>query len=119
MTAMGVWALENKGKTTVTVQSISLPDTRGLRETRAWLVPIQGHTLIGNVTWPPTSPMWAHRAPAAGTVIRPGQALNLVYGVARTAAKGTAGGPVVSYSAGKATYTLNESTGLELAGGNC
>ncbi len=63
--------------------------------------------------------MWAQRSLAAGAVIRPHQTLNLVIGLARTAPKGTGGGPIVSYTAGQATYTLNEQTGVLLAGGSC
>jgi hypothetical protein len=119
MTTMGVWALENASGASVTVQSVSLPNSQGLRETKTWLVPIQGRSLIGNVPWPPTSPEWPKRVQAAGAVIGPHQALNLVLGVARTASKGTAGGPVVSYSTSNGTYTLNEATGLELTAQAC
>ncbi len=45
--------------------------------------------------------------------------MNLVIGVTRTASKGTAGGPSVSYSTSQGSYTVNEVTGIELTAGTC
>jgi len=70
-----------------------------------WVVPIFHTTLIGAVDWPPTARAWALRKRAVGAVVKPGQTLNLVFGVARTTARtGRSDGPSIIYSAGGKTY---------------
>jgi hypothetical protein len=67
-----------------------------------------------------TSPLWAHRVPASGAVIEPGEDLNLVFGLLRTtAADGSSDGPMVVYTAGSSTYTLREKLSLALARTKC
>jgi hypothetical protein len=120
MIAIGDWELKNGSASTVTVQSASLPGEHGLSATKAWLVPIQGQTLIGVAYWPPKSPMWPLRQPAAGAVIRPHQSVNLVFGFAKTSAKnGQAGGPLVTYTANGHTYTLQETFSVLLEAKAC
>jgi hypothetical protein len=56
---------------------------------------------------PATWPTWSKRRPAIGAVIRPGQDLNIVFGLTRTSARaGRALGPVVDYVSER-PYTLD------------
>jgi hypothetical protein len=115
---MGLYVLENTGTIPATVTGISLPpDAHGLTMTSAWLVPIYhdlkngNHVAVG-VGWdypPPVkqNPQWPQRRPAIGGTVKPGQDLNLVFGLVRTTAKdGASGGPVVTYRAGGNSYTM-------------
>ncbi len=121
---IGIYALENKGTSPVTVKSVSLPSLRGLKMTRAWVTPIYHLTLIGAPgAYPPTTghfaaetgPPWAKRKPAAGAVIRPGQSLNLVFGLTRTTSHaGYSAGPVIVYTADGTTYTMQENVSLRV-----
>jgi hypothetical protein len=120
MIAIGDWELRNSSASPVTIQSANLPGQHGLTVTRAYVVPIQGRTLIGVAYWPPKSPMWALRRLAAGAVIRPHQALDLVYGLAMTSAKtGKAGGPTIIYTANGNSYTLQETFSVQLQVKSC
>jgi hypothetical protein len=90
--------------------------------TEAWLVPHDGGPNLGvGFPYPPvTSPLWAHKVPASGAVIKPGEDLNLAFGVLRTtAADGSSNGPTIVYTAGHTTYTLRESVSLALARTKC
>jgi hypothetical protein len=91
--------------------------------TKAWLMPIYHDVKEGNwdvagvaFPYPPTKwPEWSHRQSAIGAVIRPGQDLNLIFGMTRTWARdGWSGGPVVTYAGNGGSYTLQEQTGLVL-----
>ena len=64
--------------------------------------------------YPPTRwAEWSRRVAVAGAVIGPHESLNLVFGLTRTtAAAGHTSGPVITYSAGGSTYTLQEQVGL-------
>jgi hypothetical protein len=122
---MGIYSLDNQGSSPVTVHSVTLPARRGMTMTKLWLTPIfhtPGHwELIGTVAvYPPgSSPEWAKRQPVSGAVIRPGEDLNLVFGLTRTGAGwGKSDGPLVTYSAGSNTYTVQEQTDLVVAAGN-
>jgi hypothetical protein len=63
--------------------------------TKAWLMPIYHDVKEGNwdvagvaFPYPPTKwPEWSHRQSAIGAVIRPGQDLNLIFGMTRTWAR--------------------------------
>lgn len=120
---MGLFDLNNKGTTPVTVRSVSLPDARGMAMTEAWLVPLNtsGPQLGVGTAYPPvTYPFWADRVPAVGAVIRPGQNLQLEFGVLRTtAADGNSDGPMIVYTAGRTTYTLREQVSLAVAHTKC
>lgn len=94
--------------------------------TEAWLVPLNHHgeQMGVGTEWPPTRPIWAPqraaREPAVGGVIRPGQVLQLAFGVLRTAAAGGySDGPMVVYTAGHSSYTLREQFALAVAHTNC
>lgn len=128
---MGIYELVNIGRSPATVQRVSLPDNaHGLRMTKAWLVPIT-HTR-GNGTlsvgagglFPPVysalvRAVWAQRRPAAGAIIRPGQDLNLVFGLTRTSDRdGRSPGPAIVYSANRTTYTIDEGWSL-IVSANC
>lgn len=120
---MGLFDLNNHGTAPVTVRRVSLPDAHGMAMTEAWLVPAKtsGPQLGVGTAYPPaTYPLWADRVPAVGAVIRPGQNLQLEFGVLRTtAADGSSGGPVVVYTAGRTTYTLREQVSLAVAHTRC
>ena len=132
---IGIYTLDNSGTSPVTVTSVTLPAAHGLAMTKSsWLVPIYHDPRNGNddtigVTagYPPTSkadlavnPEWRYRVPAAGATIRPGQTLNLVFGLIRTTARaGRSGGPLISYTADGMPYTVQEQTGQEIHPGTC
>jgi hypothetical protein len=114
---MGIYDLHNSGTIAATVQRVTLPSPRGLAITKGlWLTPVYHKTVIGAVAWPPTGRAWARREPAIGAVIKPGQDLNLVFGLERTTDRtGRSNGPVITYTAGGSTYTLTEGFGLIIA----
>jgi hypothetical protein len=119
---MGLFDLVNQSKDPVTVQSVSLPAAHGMAMTEAWLVQRDAGPGLGvGLSYPPvTSRLWAHRVPASGAVIEPGEDLNLAFGIFRTtAADGSSAGPMVVYRAGRTTYTLRENLSLALAGTKC
>lgn len=116
---MGIYDLDvESGTSPVTVQSVRLGSPHGLKMTKAWVTPIFANTpLIGTALWPPpASPAWAQRKPAEGAVIKPGQDLNLVFGLTRTTARaGRSDGPVIVYTANGNTYMLAENVSLVVA----
>jgi hypothetical protein len=123
---MGIFDLHNKGASPVTVTSVRLPSAHGMTITKSWLIPIfrkpgQDDLVGEQASYPPaTWPEWAKRQPIPGAVIRPGQDLNLVFGVTRTTARsGHSAGPVVAYTAGGSTYTVQEQTSLVMVANNC
>jgi hypothetical protein len=120
---MGEFELRNQGTTPVTVRGVSLPDAHGMAMTEAWLVPVStsGPQLGVGLSWPPvTYPLWPDRVPAVGAVIRPGQDLQLAFGVLRTtAANGSSDQPMIVYTAGRAIYTLREQGSLAVARTEC
>jgi hypothetical protein len=120
---MGLFELRNQGTAPVTVRSVSLPGAHGMAMTEAWLVPVStsGPQLGVGLAYPPvTYPLWPDRVPAVGAVIRPGQDLQLAFGVLRTsAADGSSDQPMIVYTAGRATYTLREQGSLALARTMC
>jgi hypothetical protein len=91
--------------------------------TEAWLVPVNtsGPQLGVGLAHPPVMyPLWPDRVPAAGAAIRPGQDLQLAFGVLRTtAADGSSDGPMIVYTDGRATYTLREQVSLAVARTKC
>jgi len=128
---MGIYDLHNTGTSPVTVKTVTLPSAHGLTMTKAWLVPIgqtgSGGTLDVGAGWPyPPSftalvrSVWAQRRPAAGATIKPGQDLNLVFGLTRTTGSvGKSDGPAITYTAAGSTYTVQEKTSLVVAAANC
>jgi hypothetical protein len=103
---------------------VSLPGAAGLAKTGdAWLVPVNatGPQLgLGQPYPPDTYPLWRYRVPAVGAVIQPGQDRQLVFGVFRTtAADGSSPGATIVYTAGRATYTLQEGFSFALARTKC
>jgi hypothetical protein len=115
---MGFYDLHNRGADAVTIQGVTLTSAHGLTITKAWLMPIKDTTLIGTVEdYPPPSPLWAQRQPAFGATIKPGQDLNLVFGLTRTTSGlGSSSGPAITYSAGGWNYTVQEAVALQAAG---
>jgi hypothetical protein len=120
--------LHNHGSSLVTIQSVSLPaDARGIRMTRAWLVPNYVDPKTGNhieggafgFPWPLTVKIWRtwdQRQQAAGAVIRPGEMTSLAFGVTRTSAKTSlSGGVVIVYSAGGSTWAQLSDVSFVLA----
>ncbi len=112
---IGITDLENHSSSPATVQGVSLRASHGLAVTMFWVTPIFNSTLIGTALWPPTGPAWAQRRPAVGAVVPAHTDLNLVFGLARTAKRGTSDGVDVVYSAGGNTYTLAQNTTLVVA----
>lgn len=120
----GLFDLHNSGSSPVTVQSLRLPAANGLRMTSAWLVPFyfdkkDGNTDTIGVGWaypPATRPEWPQRRPAIGAVIKPGQDLNLVFGLIRTTPRnGTSDGPAIVYTSNGNTYTMQEGINLTVS----
>jgi hypothetical protein len=126
-TAQGWYSIQNSGKTAATVQSVRLVKPHGVAmTTKAWLMPVLqtghgGEELYGaGFPYPPVGwAPWKHRRLAVGAVIRPGQTSNLIFGVARTARKGTSAAPVVTYTAGGNTYTWQDATTFVMVPRNC
>jgi hypothetical protein len=120
---MGELELRNQSTAPVTVRSVSLPDAHGMAMTEAWLVPVStsGPQLGVGLAWPPvTYPLWRDRVPAVGAVIRPGQDLQLAFGVLRTtAANGRSDQPMIVYTAGRAFYTMRVQGSLAVARTKC
>jgi hypothetical protein len=123
----GIWDLTNSGSTNVTIKHLALPSAHGLKVNRWWLVPIFHDPKNGNFVdvgagapYPPTTaPEWPRREPATGAVIGPRQRFNLVFGLSRTSARaGRSAGPLITYSAGGYTYSVQELTTLIVAA-NC
>jgi hypothetical protein len=127
----GLYTLTNSGSARATIQSVGLPGARGLAATKMWLVPIYRDPKTGNFLdlgagfpYPPAYSAaarwsWAKRRPAVGATIKPGQDLNLVFGLTRTTTKsGRSPGPVITYSAGGPSYIVAMKTSLVVAG-NC
>jgi hypothetical protein len=110
---MGVYALRNDGSSPVTIHAVTLPKLVRLTLTKAYLVPIRDRTLIGEASWPPTARAWQQRRPAIGGTIKPGQTLNLVFGLTMTTSRGGySSGPLISYSADGNAYSVQEQTAL-------
>jgi hypothetical protein len=123
----GIYDLTNGGSTNVTIKHLTLPSAHGLKVTSWWLVPIYHDPSNGNsydvgagFPYPPTkAPEWPRREPAKGAVIRPGQDLNLVFALTRTSAPASrSAGPLITYTAGGNTYSVQEKTTLIVAA-NC
>jgi hypothetical protein len=115
----GFFLLTNTGSSPVTITSVKLSSVHGLAVTRAWLMPMYKppHGVpsgVGDGPYPPVdSPEWPNRQAVPGAVIKPHQSLNLFFGLARTTAStGRAGGPTVTYTAGRNSYTLQEAWGF-------
>lgn len=115
---LGLYPLENRGRSPIIIRSVRLPANANIRMTKAWLVPIYNnpkngvHNQVGvGIPYPPTGwPTWDMRQPAVGGVIRTGETIDLTFGVTRMSATaaGQSGGPVIAYTAGGRTYTVPE-----------
>ncbi|HSR86114.1 MAG TPA: hypothetical protein VLM11_18205 [Streptosporangiaceae bacterium] len=115
----GMYVLDNTGTSPVTVTGVNLTSVHGLAMTKAWLVPPYkpphgALTYVGVQLYPPvTFHTWTNRQPIPGSVIKPGQGLNLLFGLTRTGPKdGHTNGPAVTYTASGNTYTLQEHFGF-------
>lgn len=122
----GIYVLANAGTSPVTIKSVRLPSPHGTVMTSAWLIPVEktagGGILVGaGYPYPPTHwAEWYRRVAVAGAVIRPHEGLNLVFGLTRTtAAAGHTSGPVITYSAGGSTYSLQEQVGFVITAASC
>lgn len=120
----GMSLLYNTGTTPVTVTSVKLGAPRGVTMTKAWLMPFYKppHGALSYVgagePYPPTSwHEWPNRQPIPGAVIKPGQGLNLFFGLTRTTAgSGRIDGRVITYTANRTSYTLQEHFGFQITG---
>jgi hypothetical protein len=109
-----MFILANTGTSPVTVTSVKVPPPPGVAVTVAWLMPPYkpphgSLSFVGDgMTYPPTSwPTWLDRQAMPGAVVKPHQTLNLFFGIARTAARRVeAGAPIITYTSGRNTYTL-------------
>jgi hypothetical protein len=131
--ANGFYDLHNTGSSPVTVTGVSVPSLHGLSVvSRYWLVPVYHDPKNGNwvligvgFPWPPTysaavRSVWAQRKPAIGAVIRPGQDLNLVFAMIRTTAGlGHSRGPLITYTSGGSSYTMQFKTFLQVSPVDC
>jgi hypothetical protein len=60
-------------------------------------------------------PEWPNRQPIPGAVVKPGQGLNLVFGLMRTAAgPARTDGAVLTYIANRNSYTVHADSGFVL-----
>ena len=119
--ADGMSVLYNHGTSPVRVTSVKLLSQRGLVMTEAWLVPTYkpphgAWSYVGVQLYPPINwQTWPRRQPIPGAVIKPGQALNLVFGLSSTGPKDAhTGGSVITYTANRTSYTLQETFGFVL-----
>jgi len=125
--AFGGTILQNTSSSTVTVQNVTLGSPHGEKMTGgAWLIPILKDSETGTGDWPPTAPgpgrarAWALRHRAAGAVIKPGQSAELIVGVSRTGfGEGKSTGPVIVYSAGGSTFTVQKYPSIWLGDHPC
>jgi hypothetical protein len=110
----GVYTLKNHSSSPVTIANVTFPKLVRLTATRAYLTPILNRSLIGEAAWPPTKDRaWALRWPAEGGVIKPGQTVNLVFGLTPTSSRGGwTPGPLIGYSSGGSSYSLQEQDAL-------
>jgi hypothetical protein len=113
--------LYNTGTTPVTVIRVKLASPHGVTMTKAWLMPLYkpphgSLSYAGVQSYPPTSwPEWPNRQPIPAAVIKPGQYLNLVFGLTRTTAgPGRTDGAVITYTANRISYTLQVLFGIDL-----
>jgi hypothetical protein len=120
---MGFFEVHNHGSSTVKLTGITLPKVHGMVMTKTWLTPIlvtPGHDeLIGLAyPYPPHSVEWPKRVPAIGAVLKPGQDLNLVFGLTMTSPHNASSDPPqITYTAGGNGYTVNYGTTILM--GNC
>jgi hypothetical protein len=131
ISSFGDYVLDNQSSSTVTIQSVTLgPTSKGLTIAGgAWILPILGGNMIAVGSWPPDrppeqapmAPAWAMRQHADGAHIKPGQTRSLILGVTRTTHKepGRSRGPLIVYTAGGSTYTVQESPAIYLGQGGC
>lgn len=117
----GMEVLRNTGDEPVRLESVSLLDARATRVEEAFVVPIEGGTLVGNWTsWPPPRAAtttkgvrWEQRKPVAGMLLPPQRKrdFNLVLHAA-TSEHGTARFRAVrvAYTADGTQYVEDAST---------
>jgi hypothetical protein len=118
----GFYILHNSSTSPVTITSVKLaPSSHGLALIRAWLIPLYnsprgGTDYAGAVHYPPSTwPTWPQRQAIPGAVVKSGQTLNLVIGLTLTSGRiGRTPGPVVNYTAGGSTYSLQENFGVAI-----
>jgi hypothetical protein len=130
------FVLQNSSASPVTVRGVSLVAPDHVRVTKAWLQPVlrskDGYTIMGVLPWwpPPAGSrqqssglgsllhMWASRQPIPGAVIKPGQLLNLVFGLTQTSTRGgSLDGAEITYTANRTSYVLQDALNLRLGGG--
>jgi hypothetical protein len=127
---IGLYILDNGGKSPVKITGIAYPHNHGLRMTSAWLVPIGhqgGDTYSVGIasTFPATYSalarrVWSERVPLIGAVIKPGQALNLVFGMGLTMKHaGSSAGPKISYTSAGSRYYVQEQFSLQMDPKTC
>ena len=106
--------LYNTGTTPLRLTGAKLASSHGLTMARAWLMPFYkpphgSWSYVGaGEPYPPTRwPEWPNRQSIPGAVIKPGQGLNLFFGLTRTtAAPGRTDGAVLTYTANRTSYTV-------------
>ena len=113
---MGFFEVHNHGSSTVKLTGITLPKIHGMVMTQTWLMPIlvtPGHDeLVGLAyPYPPHWVEWPRRVPAIGAMLKPGQDLNLVFGLTMTSRHNAGSNPPrITYTADGNSYTVNYGT---------
>ena len=104
---MAVVVLDNKGRNTVTIASVSLAHPHELRILVPFLLPrLAGLSIGAGRPYPPAVPQWALRKPAVGYRIPAGGSRVLAFGLLpATRGGGHSGGATVDYTAGGNDYT--------------
>jgi hypothetical protein len=117
---VGIWPMHETGHERVQIASAILPRQRHLHVFGIWLIPLGNLGGIGDAYYPQVDyPTWYQRRPAVHGVVDTGRGDALVFGVELTkgSSVGSAGGPVITYTAGGNTYTVHEAITVQL--GRC
>lgn len=124
--AFGQYPLQNKSRSTVTIQSVTLDSAHFLKMTEgAWILPApNGRLEILAAPWPPPDPrhkFWFQRKRAEGAQIKPGETVELVVTAARTTTtrNGRSIGPLIVYTTGGDTFRLQRGPAKDIGHRAC
>jgi hypothetical protein len=117
-----IWAIDivhNFDRSDVTLEAATLRDSDHMVIGEAFVLPIVNTTLIGLRRGFPEdvvgTALWADRQPIAGTIVHPGEELNLLVEVAlHGATRGSFQGLSVTYSSLNMRYRWNGGSSLEV-----